>query len=183
VEVGALSDPLLSFKSLPTIFVLSCEHWGVVADAVEGGRSFGRWSGRAYVLLQVSEPCGASDRGAKNPASVSTQLPPIVWFVVIAGSALNLSLMWLFVVDNKRLHDLLTTILACLLGLLAFLLAVMDLKFRGKFFVGHDAFEMVYPSTLGKNPVLQDRFRLWSESVHPLQKRFAATDQTDKRIP
>lgn len=77
-------------------------------------------------------------------ASVETQLPEIVWLVVLGGSALNLSLMWLFVVDNKRLHDLLTTILACLLGLLVFLLAVMDFPFRGEYCVGPDAFEMVY---------------------------------------
>lgn len=77
-------------------------------------------------------------------ASVNTQLPPIVWSVVIGGSVLNLSLMWLFVVENKRLHDLLTAILACLLGLLVFLLAIMDFPFRGEFSVGPDAFEMVY---------------------------------------
>lgn len=77
-------------------------------------------------------------------ASVSTQLPPIVWMVVIGGSALNLSLMWLFVVERKRLHDLLTAILASLLGLLVFLLAVMDFPFRGEFSVGPDAFELVF---------------------------------------
>ena len=81
-------------------------------------------------------------------ASVSTQLPPIVWFVVIGGSALNLSLMWLFVVEHKRLHDLLTTILACLLGLLVFLLAVMDFPFRGEFSVGPDAFELAYSQVM-----------------------------------
>ena len=84
----------------------------------------------------------------KRLASVSTQLPPIVWFVVIGGSALNLSLMWLFVVENKRLHDLLTTILACLLGLLVFLLAVMDFPFRGEFSVGPDSFELIYQQVM-----------------------------------
>ena len=77
-------------------------------------------------------------------ASVTTQLPLIVWIVVFAGSVLTLSLLWLFVVENKRLHDLLTAILACLLGVLVFLLAVMDFPFRGEFSVGPDAFELVY---------------------------------------
>lgn len=77
-------------------------------------------------------------------ASVSMQLPGIIWFVVMVGSVLNLSLMWLFVVEHKRLHDVLTTILACLLGLLVFLLAEMDFPFRGEFCVGPDAFEAVY---------------------------------------
>jgi hypothetical protein len=80
----------------------------------------------------------------KRLANVSTQLPPIVWIVVIGGSALNLSLMWLFVVGNPRLHDLLTSILACLLGLLVFLLAVMDFPFRGEFSVGPESFELIY---------------------------------------
>ncbi len=77
-------------------------------------------------------------------ASVTTQLPLIVWIVVFAGSVLTLSLLWLFVVENKRLHDLLTAILACLLGVLVFVLAVMDFPFRGEFSVGPDAFELVY---------------------------------------
>jgi len=77
-------------------------------------------------------------------ASVSTQLPAIVWLVVFGGSALNLALMWLFVVKNTLLHDLLTGTLAGLLGLLVFLLAIMDFPFRGEFNVGPDAFEEVY---------------------------------------
>lgn len=83
-------------------------------------------------------------------ASVSTRLPPLVWLVVIGGSILNLSLMWFFVVDNKRLHDLLTAILACLLGLLVFLLVVMDFPFRGEFSVGPDAFEMIHDVMIKK---------------------------------
>lgn len=77
-------------------------------------------------------------------ASVSTQLPAIVWLVVFGGSALNLALMWLFVVKHTGLHDLLTGTLASLLGLLVFLLAIMDFPFRGEFHVGPDAFEQVY---------------------------------------
>jgi hypothetical protein len=83
-------------------------------------------------------------------SSVNTQLPGIVWFVVIVGSVLNLSFMWLFVIDNKRLHDLLTTILAALLGLLVFLLAAMDLPFRGDYSVGPDSFELVYDQLMTK---------------------------------
>lgn len=83
-------------------------------------------------------------------ASVSTQLPPIVWVVVIGGSVLNLALVWLFVVENKRLHDLLTATLACLLGLLVFLLAAMDFPFRGDFSVGPDSFELVHDQLMQK---------------------------------
>ena len=70
--------------------------------------------------------------------------------MVLGGSVLTLSLMWLFVVANKRLHDLLTAMLACMLGLLVFLLAVMDFPFRGDYSVGPDAFELVYDQLMGK---------------------------------
>jgi hypothetical protein len=58
--------------------------------------------------------------------------------------------MWLFVVERKGLHDLLTAILASLLGLLVFLLAVMDFPFRGEFSVGPDAFELVFQQLMRK---------------------------------
>jgi hypothetical protein len=83
-------------------------------------------------------------------SSVTTQLPAIVWIVVIAGSVLNLSLMWLFIIEQKGLHDLLTAILAALLGLLVFLLAVMDRPFRGEYSVGPDSFELVYNQLMTK---------------------------------
>jgi hypothetical protein len=83
-------------------------------------------------------------------ARVTTKIPPIVWMVVFGGSVLNLSLMWLFVVEKKRLHDLLTAVLASLLGLLVFLLAVMDFPFRGEFSVGPDSFELVYQQLMVK---------------------------------
>lgn len=75
---------------------------------------------------------------------VTTQLPSIVWLVVAGGSILNLALMWLLVVEKKALHYLLNTLLAALLGLLVFLLAIMDHPFRGTYSVGPDAFELVY---------------------------------------
>ena len=86
----------------------------------------------------------------KRLVSVTTQLPAIVWILVFGGSVLNLSLMWLFVVENRLLHDVLTAILACMLGLLVFLLAVMDFPFRGEFSVGPDSFELVYSQLMSK---------------------------------
>ena len=58
--------------------------------------------------------------------------------------------MWLFVVENKRLHDLLTTMLAALLRLLVFLLAIMDFPFRGDYGVGPDSFELIYDQLMQK---------------------------------
>jgi len=44
---------------------------------------------------------------------------------------------------GQSLRNLLTGILAALLGLLVFLLAAMDLPFRGDYSVGPDSFELV----------------------------------------
>lgn len=46
--------------------------------------------------------------------------------------------------------DLMTSILACRLGLLVFLLAVMDFPFRGEFSVGPDSFELIYSQLMAK---------------------------------
>jgi hypothetical protein len=81
---------------------------------------------------------------------VNTQLPSIVWAVVAGGSILNLALMWLLVVEKKSLHYLLNILLASLLGLLVFLLAIMDHPFRGTYSVGPESFELVYDQLMAK---------------------------------
>ena len=105
----------------------------------------------AQKILQteaVHQLSAMTESRGKRLSSVDTHLPPIVWFVVMGGSALNLMLMWLFVAENKRLHDLLTAGQTFVLGLLVFLLAVMDYPFRGEFNVGPDAFEKIYEQVM-----------------------------------
>lgn len=82
--------------------------------------------------------------------SVTSRLPTILWIVVFAGSLLSIALTWLFVVENTHLHDVLTAMLALLLGLLIFLLALLDLPFRGQHSVGPDSFEVVYGQLMEK---------------------------------
>ncbi len=102
---------------------------------------------QSEALRQFSNMIGAR---RTRLASVATRLPAIVWLVVVSGSVLNLSLMWLFVVENRRLHDVLTTVLATLLGLLVFLLAIMDFPFRGDYSVGPDSFELIHDQLMMK---------------------------------
>jgi hypothetical protein len=75
--------------------------------------------------------------------SVRSGLPLTMYMVVIAGAALNIMVSWLFVVKIFRLHVFLNMLMAALLGLLVYLIAVMDNPFRGEFSVGPDAFEYV----------------------------------------
>ena len=75
--------------------------------------------------------------------SVRSGLPLTMYMVVIAGAVLNIMVSWLFVVQIFRLHVFLNMLMAALLGLLVYLIAVMDNPFRGEFAVGPDAFEYV----------------------------------------
>jgi hypothetical protein len=84
--------------------------------------------------------------------SVTQQLPGILWVVVFAGSLLSLMLTWLLVLENRRLHDLLTALLASLLGLLIFLLATLDLPFQGHHSLEPDSFELVYQQLMKPQP-------------------------------
>lgn len=70
-------------------------------------------------------------------------LPPILWWVIILGTAINLMITWFFVTRPVVYHALLTALLALLLGSLLFLTAAMDNPFRGQFSVGPDAFQAV----------------------------------------
>lgn len=66
-------------------------------------------------------------------------------FVFIAFSMLGLNIMvsWLFIIENLRLHSLLNIIMAGLLGLLAFLIAVKDYPYRGSYSIQPDGLEFV----------------------------------------
>ena len=75
--------------------------------------------------------------------SIRGGLPMTMYMVVIVGAVLNIMVSWLFVVKLFRLHMVLNMLMAALLGLLVFLIAVMDNPFRGEFSVGPDAFEYV----------------------------------------
>jgi hypothetical protein len=74
-------------------------------------------------------------------SSVSTGLPAALWSVVLIGAVLNTSLMYLFWVENLKLHALLVGIFATFVALLLFLTAVMDNPFRGQFSVSSDNFQ------------------------------------------
>jgi len=79
---------------------------------------------------------------------VAWQLPTILWIVVLAGSFMSFLLSWLIVAENRLLHDVLTGIMAILLGLLIFFLTTLDLPFEGSNRVGPDSLELVYEQVM-----------------------------------
>ena len=79
---------------------------------------------------------------------VAWKLPTILWVVVLAGSFMSFALTWLIVAESPLLHDLLTGIMAILLGLLIFFLTTLDLPFEGTHSVGPDSLELVYEQVM-----------------------------------
>jgi hypothetical protein len=79
---------------------------------------------------------------------VKGQLDAMLWVVVLAGTFMSFALTWLLVVENRLLHDLLTGLLATLLGLLIFFLATLDLPFHGQHSVGPESFELIYEQVM-----------------------------------
>jgi len=75
--------------------------------------------------------------------AVTTGIPPIMWYVVIVGAILNISLIWLFDIDFLS-HLALGGMLAFFLGTVIFLIAAMDHPFRGEVSIAPEAFETLY---------------------------------------
>jgi hypothetical protein len=75
--------------------------------------------------------------------SVTTGIPAVMWYVVIVGSIINISLVWLF--DMKLVtHFFLGGMLAFFIGTVIFLIAVMDNPFRGEVSIPPTAFEQLF---------------------------------------
>ncbi len=76
--------------------------------------------------------------------NVTNGLPAAIWYVIFFGALLNIMINWFFVTDKFRVHVLMTTFFAALLGSLVFLVAAMDNPFRGELSISSEAFEVIY---------------------------------------
>lgn len=81
---------------------------------------------------------------------VEWRLPTFLWVVVLAGSVMSFVLTWLLVVGNETLHNVLTSIMATLLGFLIYFLLTLDLPFEGQHGVGPDSHELIYEQLMTK---------------------------------
>ena len=80
--------------------------------------------------------------------AVTTGLPAVLWWVILAGSAVTVASGYMFHLPRFRVHLILTVMMASLMGLLVFLIAAMDNPFRGEVSIGPDAFQLVYDSLM-----------------------------------
>jgi hypothetical protein len=75
--------------------------------------------------------------------SVTTGIPPIMWYTVAVGALINMLLIWLF---NLRLgtHLLLGGVISFFTGTMICLIVLLDHPFRGAVGVSPHAFELIH---------------------------------------
>jgi len=71
-------------------------------------------------------------------------VPNVLWSVVLIGAVATIIFSYCFSVVEFRLHALLTGILAGMIGLLVFLIIILDHPFWGEVSVSADAYERVF---------------------------------------
>jgi hypothetical protein len=75
--------------------------------------------------------------------SVTSGIPPVMWYTVAVGAIINVFMIWLF---NLRLgtHLLLGGLISFFTGTMICLIALLDHPFRGEVSVSPQAFELIY---------------------------------------
>ena len=70
-------------------------------------------------------------------------VPGVLWLVVLLGAIVTIGFSYCFVVASYRLHALLTGMLAVMIGLLVFLLVVLDHPYWGEVSLSAEPYQLV----------------------------------------
>jgi Protein of unknown function (DUF4239) len=76
--------------------------------------------------------------------SVSAELPPPLWALILLGALICIAVTWFFHMENLKMHIWMTVLTAVLLGLMIFMVAALDNPYRGSVSVSPAPFERVY---------------------------------------
>jgi hypothetical protein len=82
--------------------------------------------------------------------SVQGGLPAVVWIVIVVGAVITLSVGWFFETTTFAVHFWMVTLAASLLGLIVWLLVMMDNPFLGDVSIGPAPFEQVYATIMAR---------------------------------
>lgn len=80
--------------------------------------------------------------------SVSAEMPGPLWALVLAGAFICIAVSWFFYTASFKMHFWMTILFSSLLGLLIFLIAVLDNPYRGKVSVSPEPLERVYQQVM-----------------------------------
>ena len=75
--------------------------------------------------------------------SLTSGIPPILWYTVAVGVLINMILLWLFDL-RPRAHFILGGLISFYLGTIISVTALMDHPYRGELGLSPDAFQLIY---------------------------------------
>ena len=84
--------------------------------------------------------------------AVSTGLPGVMWAVIVIGAFISLSASFFFKVADARLHIIEVLLLAVFVGLVIFMILVLDRPFRGDLGIRADPYQLVYDQLMKSAP-------------------------------
>jgi len=118
----------------------------VLSDFQEHFMSFEPRNGRQNILAaeayRAFNDLTQSRRARLN--SVTQEMPGPLWALVLAGALICIAVSWFFHTGSFSVHFWMTVLFSSLLGLLIFLIAVLDNPYRGKISVSPEPLELVY---------------------------------------
>jgi len=76
--------------------------------------------------------------------AVHTGLPSMMWVVIVLGAIISLSSSFFFRVEDGRLHGILVKLLAAFMGLIIFMIFVLDHPFRGELGISSEPYQLIY---------------------------------------
>jgi hypothetical protein len=76
--------------------------------------------------------------------SVAAELPPPLWALILLGALICIVATWFFHTESLKMHIWMTGLIAALLGLMVYMVAVLDNPYRGAVSVSPAPFERVY---------------------------------------
>jgi len=76
--------------------------------------------------------------------AVQARLPGVLWFIIIVGALINLSLSFLFRIEDGWFQGIQVIFLAAFIGLVIFLIFAFDRPFRGELGLRPDSYQLVY---------------------------------------
>jgi hypothetical protein len=76
--------------------------------------------------------------------AVETQLPGVMWLVVVAGAVISLVSSYYFPVEDFRVHATQVALLASLIGVVLFMIVALDRPFHGELGLSAAPYELIY---------------------------------------
>lgn len=147
-QVIHVAWPLQQQGKIPSGGIISMTHFQAILDrfepATEGQKLLHGEALRAYNgLIQA--------RRLRLDA-VNTELPGVLWTVVIAGAFIGLTAAFFFRVAEVRLHAIMIFLLAVFIGLVIFMIFALERPFHGYSNLGSEPYQLVYDQLMKPNP-------------------------------